>query len=139
VRTAAATGYLAAVQILDAPSEPITICRSEPDSLACQRANKRANALAWVQFAAALKQLQVPADTAADLRHLIRRVAERQALAIKESVAGSWPVMWRLKAADNDSSSGYGAAANQVRRDLDLPYLGPGHAATHCWPNCSGG
>jgi len=88
----------------------------------------------YAQFISALKRLQVPANTAADLRHLIRRATKEQALAIKESVARSWPVMWRLKEADWGSGDKHAWAARLVRLDLHLPLPG-----LHCWPNCPGG
>jgi hypothetical protein len=133
VRAAAALGFLAAVQVRDTPPYPRCIwkrwsltCgdvkyRCPAGSLTCGHVEYRAAAQKWAKFAADLKRLQVPADTAADLRHLIRRVAKRQAISMKLSVASSWARWYRLRGADSLSSNGYDTATDRVRADLHLP------------------
>ena len=75
VRKVAAAGYLAAsdanVQAFDAHSR--------------DKRSPKADAEIWSQLAADLKKIQVPADTAADMRDLIRKVAKVQALSLEES------------------------------------------------------
>ena len=78
----------------------------------------------WGQFAADLKQLQVPADTAADLHDLIRKVRKVEALHIEESghfarMADFYIVARHLRNAQSRMSD----AIDRVRSDLDLPGL----------------
>ena len=78
----------------------------------------------WGQFAADLKKLQVPADTAADLHDLIRKVTKVQALNIEASghfarMADFYAVARHRRNAQSRMSD----AIDRVRSDLDLPAL----------------
>ena len=71
-----------------------------------------------------LTKLQVPADTAADLRDLIRKVNRLQALSLEESghfdkMADFYVVLRHLR----NTRSRYDRAVDRVRSDLDLPAL----------------
>ncbi len=78
----------------------------------------------WGRYAAALKQLQVSADTAADLNDLIRRVTRFQAVSAEGGSDN------RLRNADaryqtrfNNAEIKMQEAAARVRSDLGLPLL----------------
>ena len=84
----------------------------------------KTGAAIWGQFAADLRKLQVPADMAADLHDLIRRVKKVQGLHIEESghfarMADFYDVARRLSNAQSKMSD----AVDRVRSDLDLPAL----------------
>ena len=115
VRTAAAARYLAAAlastQALEALATKHNRTRGDDAEI-------------WGQFAADLKKLQVPADTAADLRDLVRKVKKVQALTIEESghfarMDDFYIVARRLR----NARSRVDAAVDRVRSDLDLPAL----------------
>ncbi len=115
VRKAAAAQYLtaalAATQALEARN-------------ATYKAYYRDAAEIWGQFAADLEELQVPADTAADLHDLIRKVKKVQALFIEESghvarTDGFYIVARQLR----NARSKVDAAVDRVRSDLGLPAL----------------
>ena len=83
----------------------------------------------WDLYIAALKQLQVPDDTAANLRDLIRKVrrvqaGDREASAAvvgykkEEPIPEAW---WLARRHIRDRTSKMVDAANRVRADLGLP------------------
>ena len=83
----------------------------------------------WDLYIAALKQLQVPDDTAANLRDLIRKVrrvqaGDREASAAvvgykkEEPVPEAW---WLARRHIRNRTSKMVDAANRVRADLGLP------------------
>ncbi len=90
---------------------------------------RRASEL-WGQYAAALKQLQVPAHMAADLQDLIRAVRRIQAVTAERR---SDMVLYRSDARYQyryaNVQDKVGAAAHRVRSDLGLPQL------PFRWPN----
>jgi hypothetical protein len=83
----------------------------------------------WGQYAGALKQLGVPADTAADVHVLIRKITRYQALLREEAAACAARRMARCYNVaghrSNTLNKVEGVAA-RVRTDLDLP-LRPFH------------
>jgi hypothetical protein len=115
VRTAAAAQYLAAAL---ANTQGFAALATK------RKRTGRDDAEIWGQFAADLKQLQVPADTAADLHELIRRIRKVQALRLEEAghfarMADFYVVARHLSNAQNRLSD----AVDRVRSDLDLPAL----------------
>jgi hypothetical protein len=84
-----------------------------------KRNPERYTAELWGQYLAALNQLQVPADTAADLRDLIRKVTRVQA-AERESATAVGDAWWRARRHIRDRTSRMVDAANRVRADLGL-------------------
>ena len=84
----------------------------------------RGPAKLWGRYLAALRQLQVPADTAADLQDLIRTVSRLQALSGEggtdnrlRSIDFRYQTRW-----DNVEQKMY-SAVDRVRSDLGLPPL----------------
>jgi beta-lactamase class A len=111
LRTAAAAGYTTAsdanVQAFDAPSP-------------------KPAAEIWGQFAADLRKLAVPADTAVDLHSLIRKVTRLQAWERKTSAllaAGSMTDFYIAARHRRDAQSSMADAVDRVRSDLGLPAL----------------
>jgi hypothetical protein len=115
VRTAAAAQYLTAAQATTQAFEALQ---------ATDKAYYRGAAEIWGQFAADLEKLQVPPDTAADLRDLIRKVKKVQGLFVQASghfarMDDFYIVARHLRNARSRAS----AAVDRVRSDLDLPAL----------------
>jgi hypothetical protein len=115
VRTAAAAQYLTAAQATTQAFEALQ---------ATDKAYYRGAAEIWGQFAADLEKLQVPADTAADQRDLIRKVKKVQVLFVEASghfarMDDFYIVARHLRNARSRAS----AAVDRVRSDLDLPAL----------------
>ncbi len=84
----------------------------------------RGPAKLWGRYIAALRQLQVPADTAADLQDLIRTVSRLQAISGEggtdnrlRSIDFRYQTRW-----DNVEQKRY-SAVDRVRSDLGLPPL----------------
>jgi len=78
----------------------------------------------WSEYAAVLRKLRVPADTAADLHALIRKVTRLQALFRGEAArcaAGRMAHCGILAAQELDTLDNVEAAAGRVRTDLGLP------------------
>ncbi len=114
VRTVAAAGYLAAC----CNARPTRRSRRSPSG------PTKTEAEIWGRCAADLKKLQVPADTAADLHDLIRKVTKVQALMIEASghfarMADFYVVARHLR----NARSRMDDAVDRVRSDLDLPAL----------------
>ena len=116
VREAAAAGYLAAsdgnVQAFDTCTG-IKKCQLDPAEI-------------WGQFAADLKKFAVPADTAADMRDLIRKVTKVQAWERKASAllaAGSKSDYYVAARHRRNAQSRMADAIDRVRADLHLPAL----------------
>jgi hypothetical protein len=114
VRKVAAVQYLAAevanVEAFQALSE--------------HKWSPKAAAEVWGHFAGDLTKLEVPTDTAGDLRDLIRKVKKVQALQLDESghfarMADFYTVARHLRNARSKMSD----AVDRVRSDLDLPAL----------------
>ena len=115
VRKAAADGYLAAS---DANSRAFRALVAKP------KGSETTEADIWGQFAADLKHLQVPADMAADLRDLIRKVTKLQAWNVEAS--GHFARMddfYVVARHRRNAQSRMSEAIDRVRADLDLPAL----------------
>jgi hypothetical protein len=117
VRAAAAAGYLAAsdanVQAWDKCTGKNKNCQVDPAGI-------------WGQFAADLKKLAVPADTAADLHDLVRKVTKVQEWERKMSAllaAGSMADFYVAARHRRNAQSRMANAIDQVRSDLRLPAL----------------
>ena len=119
LRQAAATGFLAAGAAHVHSRTPAYH----------NEVGRRASEL-WGQYAAALKQLQVPADTGADLHDLIRAVTRIQAVTAErrsDMVLYRSDARYQIRYANVQDE--VGAAAGRVRTDLGLPLL------PFRWPN----
>lgn len=114
LRTAAAAGFQAAA---DANAQAFNKCTG----------NKKCvfgEAEIWGLFAADLKKIQVPIDTAADLHTLIRRVVKLQALTRQASGHfDRWADWDRVAIHRRNTQSKMADAVDQVRSDLGLPAL----------------
>jgi hypothetical protein len=96
-------------------------------------------AAVWAQYAAALKQLRVPADTAADLNRLIGKVTRLEALLRQQSAAfapGTMHRFYKVAGQRSRTESDVEDTATRVRTDLGLP-LRPFHMPDPYTPDFS--
>jgi hypothetical protein len=121
VRKAAGTAYLAAAKIANDARKKVDA--NYPTNLTLKQARSYYAALAKIEgaFLIAIRKIEVPADTAADMHTLIVREAASQALLLELAKASS---IGDLNAAAADlrrAGRNATAAANLVRSDLGLP------------------
>jgi len=122
LRTTAAAQYLAAATKANKANKALN--RKFPKtfkSLKQARRYWRASAKIEGTFIAKIRIIQVPPDTAADMRKLIARVAASQAIELEAAHAKSWLSLSRTDAAMDKIFRRHTAAANLVRSDLGLP------------------
>ena len=125
VRTAATAGYLAAAGRATDALVAATPKGNPADTRAGAKAEGRRTAEAWGLFVAAMKQLEVPADTEADLRALIRKATAVQELYVTQPPADGTDTWWRFRRELRNKFGKYEESVTKVRADLGLP--------PYCW------
>jgi len=113
IRHAAAAQYVAA---LLASAHAFDAFGKEPS-----QGDDEAAAALWGRLAADLEEIRVPADTAADLRHLIGTVTAIQALEVRAQATRSAAAWFRVRGAISRAVGESSVAEDRVRSDLGLP------------------
>jgi hypothetical protein len=121
VRAAAGAGYLASIDAMAQAFEALKPLKPRDDRFVAA-ARERDAAAIWGQHADDLNHLQVPADTAAHLRGLIRRTTAFQALLFNGPADRSDDAWWEYRRHVRNKLSKYNEAAERVRSDLGLPF-----------------
>ncbi|HEY6571404.1 MAG TPA: hypothetical protein VIZ22_14005 [Candidatus Limnocylindrales bacterium] len=125
VRTTAAAGYLAAAGRATDALVAATPRGNPADTRAGAKAEGRRTSEAWGLFVTAMKQLEVPADTKADLRALIRKATAVQELYVTQPPADGTDAWWSFRREVRNKFGKYEAYVTKVRADLGLP--------AYCW------
>jgi hypothetical protein len=121
VREAAAAGYLTAAGRASDALVAATPRGNPADSRAGAKAEGRRTAEAWGMFVGAMKQLEVPADTEADLRALIRRTTAMQELFVTQPPADGTDAWWSFRRKVRDRLAKVEESVTKVRAHLGLP------------------
>jgi hypothetical protein len=121
VREAAAAGYLTAARRGSDALVAAWPKGNAADSRAGAKAEGRRTAAAWGLFVAAMKQLEVPADTEADLRALIRRTTAMQKLSATQPPADGTDAWWSFRRHVRDRLAKVEESVTKVRAHLGLP------------------
>jgi hypothetical protein len=123
VREAAAAGYLAAAGRATDALGAATPRGNPADNRAGAMAEGRRIAEAWGLFVAAMKQLEVPADTEADLRALIRRATVMQEFSLTQPPADGTDAWWSFRRELRNKLGKLYGPVEKVRAHLGLPGL----------------
>ena len=121
VRKAAAAGYLAAAGRATDALVAAWPRGNSSDSRAGAKAEGRRVSEAWGVFVAAMKQLEVPADTEADLRALIRRATVVQEFSLTQPPFDGTDAWWDFRRQLRNKRAKLDESADKVRAHLGLP------------------